>query len=111
MIRRPRPREFCRLLKAVDCRPPRQRARDQQADLVGAALKARLLDHVMAADPEPEGFEATLLEAARAGGDPTGAARGVASDILLEWEEARTPGFIAWLERAAAEGTGRDAAG
>ncbi len=111
MSARPRPRDLCRLLKAVDCRPPRQRARDQQADIVGADLKGRLLDYVIALDPEPERLEATLLAAARSVGDPTGAARGVASDILLEWEEAKVPGFVAWLEKAAAEGTGRDAAG
>lgn len=111
MTARPRPRDFCTLLKAVDCRPPRQRARDQQADLVGNATKERLLSYAIAADPEPEAFAATLLAGAASIGDPSGAARGVASDILLEWEEAKVPGFVAWLEEAAREGLGRDAAG
>jgi hypothetical protein len=109
MIDRPRPQAFCALLKAVDCRPPRERARDQQADLVGNALKARLLDYVIAKDPEPEAFAGVLLEGARGMGDQAGPARGVASDILLSWEEARVPGFVAWLEQAALEGIGRDA--
>jgi hypothetical protein len=108
MIDRPRPKAFCTLLKAVDCRPPRQRARDQQADLVGNALKAQLLDYVIAKDPEPEDFAAALLEGAR-GLDQAGPARGVASDILLGWEEARVPGFLTWLEQADKEGAGRDA--
>jgi len=36
---------------------PRQRARDQQADISGSALKARILNELVLLDPEPVQME------------------------------------------------------
>ena len=55
-----RPRDLALLLLAAGGEPPRQRARDQQADRAGAEIRRRVLDRLAALDPEPEDFEATL---------------------------------------------------
>ena len=57
-----RPRDLALLLLASRDLRPRQRARDQQADAAGLALKRRVLDRVAALDPEPAEFEAALVE-------------------------------------------------
>jgi hypothetical protein len=96
------PKEFCLLLKQVDRRPPRL-SRDLEPDVVGIELKQRILDAAIAADPPAADFERALLERAAALDLPAGAARGICSDILLEWRMAHaSPGFVPWLRAEAA---------
>ena len=100
------PKEFCLLLKQVDRQPPRL-SRDLEPDLLGLELKQRILDAVIAADPPAEEFERALLESAGTLGISSGAARGICSDILLEWRMAHaSPHFIPWLREEAARPPG-----
>jgi hypothetical protein len=93
-----RPRDLALLLLAAGGDPPRQRARDQQADRAGAALRRRVLDRLAALDPEPQGCEAALARIVAEFGEPSGPTRGVCGLILREWESARlSPGYWAWL--------------
>lgn len=95
------PAEFCRLLKLVDREPPRM-SRDLEPDIIGIGMKQRILDALLTDPPAPEQFAAALLERASTLDLAPGAARGVCSDILLEWEMARSsPEFLPWLRREA----------
>lgn len=103
-----RPRDLAMLLLASGDGPPRARARDQQADLAGLALRRCILDRLAALDPEPEELETALAAIVAAFGEPTGPTRGVALAILQDWESARVgPGFWSWLLNEAIE-AGRD---
>src|SRR5213595_852120 len=83
-----RPRDFALMLLASRDLRPRQRARDQQADTAGLALKRRLLEVVAARDPEPADLEAILTEAVLEMGPPPGPARAVAALVRDEWHMA-----------------------
>ena len=96
-----RPRDFALLLLASGDALPRQRARDQQADRAGLELKQRLLNELIARDPDPEDTEATLLEIVEEVGPPTGPTRSLASLILQEWRLAATT--PTWVEHLLAE--------
>src|SRR5262249_46373002 len=74
-----RPRDLALLLLASGDLLPRQRARDQQADLAGLRLKRTVLDRLMALDPEPEDLEAALVRIVEEAGPPTGPQRAVAA--------------------------------
>lgn len=96
------PREFCQLLKQVDREPPRL-SRDLEPDLIGIGLKHRLLDAVLADPPDAAEFVTTLLARADTLDLPAGVARGICSDVLLEWEMAHSSSvFMAWLRSEAA---------
>ncbi len=103
-----RPRDFAYLLLAGGCRPPRQRARDQQADLAGLELKRQVLIRLAALDPEPEAFEAALQSIIVDIGPPYGPARGICLSIRYDWDAAcSSPAFITWLlNEAVREGQG-----
>ena len=102
-----RPRDLALFLLAIGGHPPRQRARDQQADLAGADLHRRVLDRLASLDPEPEDCEATLVGIVAEFGEPTGPTRGVCLRVLQEWEEARvSPHAWAWLLGEAIEAGG-----
>jgi hypothetical protein len=60
-------------------------------------LKLKLLERVIELDPEPEDLERVLFEAALE--EPLdGPARGVVTDILLDWEMVRTsPRTALWM--------------
>src|SRR5262245_35804355 len=93
-----RPKDLALLLLASGDLLPRQRARDQQSDMAGNALKARLLNELVGLDPEPEQFEATLEQIITAFGPPTGPTRAVAVGVLEEWWVAcESPEFVEWL--------------
>lgn len=93
--------EFCRLLKEVDREPPRL-SRDLEPDLIGIGLKHRILDALLTEPPDEDEFESVLLERAAELGLTPGAARGVCSDILLEWRMAHaSPVFMDWLRQEA----------
>jgi len=99
-----RPRDLAILLLAMGGGPPRQRARDQQADLAGGDLNLRVLDRVAAIDPEPEECEAALARIVDEIGEPTGPTRGLCVRFKQEWEECRaSPGSWSWLMAEALE--------
>lgn len=80
-----RPRDLALILLASRDLRPRQRARDQQADTAGLALKRRVLEEVAALDPEPETLEAALAEIVEKLGEPSGPARAIAALVRDEW--------------------------
>jgi hypothetical protein len=93
-----RPRDFALFLLGSGDAAPRQRARDQQADAAGLALKRRVLAEVVARDPDPDGLEAVLLEIVDEFGPPTGPTRAVALSVLEEWRfAASSPGWVPHL--------------
>jgi hypothetical protein len=102
-----RPRDLALLLLATSHEPPRARARDQQADRAGGALRRRVLDRLLE-DPEPEVLEVALAAIVAAFGEPSGPTRGVCSMFRQEWAESRlAPGYWTWLlSEAVARGDG-----
>ncbi|HEV3262597.1 MAG TPA: hypothetical protein VG013_37500 [Gemmataceae bacterium] len=91
-----RPRLFAVLLLSSGDVSPRQRARDQQADRAGLELKRRVLNDLVALDPEPEDLEAALLAIVEEFGPPSGPTRAIALALLEEWQAATaTPGWMA----------------
>ena len=102
-----RPAEVCReLLDALEASDGRRkrRQRDTTPDAIGMAIKRRLLDAAVQADPEPERFEQWLMEQCLAA-PPTeavGGYRAMAIEIVAEWRLAvASPDFRSWLERGA----------
>ncbi len=103
-----RPRDLALLLLTTAGDPPRERARDQRADLVGMELRRRILDRVAALDPEPEAFAGCLASIAVELGEPTGPARAVATSVWQDWESSRiAPEFWPWLVAEAVNATDR----
>jgi hypothetical protein len=93
-----RPRDLALLLLASGDLLPRQRARDQQADLSGMQLKRQVLERLAALDPEPVDLEAALIRIVEEIGPPTGPTRAVAAGIHEEWQAAcAAPEWIAHL--------------
>jgi hypothetical protein len=93
-----RPADMALFLLASGELLPRKRARDQQADLAGLELKRRVLDLLLAHDPEPEELEACLAQIVEELGPPSGPTRGICAGVRDEWEQvATTPGMIDWL--------------
>ena len=93
-----RPRDFATLVLASGDLAPRQRARDQQADIAGMAIKRRVLERLCELDPEPAELAAALDRIVRELGEPTGPVRAVAQSVLEEFTEAaRSPSVVAWL--------------
>jgi hypothetical protein len=93
-----RPRDFALLLLGSGDVLPRQRARDQQADRAGLDLKRRVLNELVARDPEPDELEAVLMDVVEQIGPPTGPTRSVAALVLDEWRTAvAVPGWVAHL--------------
>src|SRR5260370_11623182 len=84
-----RPRNLALLLLASSDMSPRQRARDQKADLTGMGLKRRVLEAVCDQDPEPADLEPILMQIIDDLGPPTGPTRSIAAAFLAKW---RTPG-------------------
>jgi hypothetical protein len=93
-----RPKDMALLLLASGELLPRQRARDQQADISGSALKARILNELVVLDPEPAQMEAVLEQIITLLGEPSGPTRAVAVSVLEEWQAACvSPQFVEWL--------------
>jgi len=77
---------------------PRQRARDQAADLAGMKLKRDVLQRLAALDPEPDALDAALQQIIEDIGPPHGPTRGICLNVRYDWEAAITsPEFVAWL--------------
>jgi hypothetical protein len=107
-----RPRDLALLLLAAGALPPRQRARDQQADRAGLDLHRRLLDRVAALDPEPADLEAALARIVEELGPPTGPSRALALAFREDWGmAARTPEWVAHLLAEATHASSRDEKG
>ncbi len=86
------------MLLAAGGDPPRSRARDQQADMLGEAIKRRVLNRLVVLDPEPDDLESALLAIVQELGEPSGANRAVCTAILQDWEMARlSPAFWPFL--------------
>src|SRR5437870_4967339 len=83
-----RPRDLALSLLASPDLRPRQRARDQRADLVGLDLKRRLLEQLVALDPQSAELEAALLRITEELGPPFGPARAIATLLREEWRAA-----------------------
>src|SRR5262249_61488644 len=93
-----RPKDVALLLLASGDLLPRQRARDQQSDIHGNALKSSILNELIVLDPDPEQVEATLEQIVEQLGPPTGPTRAVAVSVLEEWRAAcASPAFVEWL--------------
>src|SRR3989442_12307786 len=104
-----RPRDLALVLLASRELRPRQRARDQQADLVGLDLKRRLLEHIAALDPEPADLEAALLRIIEGLEKPSGPGGAIAASFREEWQAACvTP---EWVQHLLAEAVEKPAEG
>jgi hypothetical protein len=105
MIQPPRPSEVCReLVAAVDASEGRRkrRKRDTTPDAIGLAIKRALLDRAVAADPDPDEFEAWLLAQCAAAGPAEGGMRAMALSIFEEWRLALSAGWFGdWLGQGA----------
>jgi len=99
-----RPAEFCRLflaaLAAAEGRK-RRRKRDQTPDTIGLELKRELLEGAIAADPDPEEFEAWLLAQTLAA-PAAGPVRAMCGEILEQYRMACVdPEYGRWLAAGA----------
>ncbi len=93
-----RPRELALLLLASADVLPRKRARDQQADRAGLALKRQMLDRLVSLDPPPGEIETALVQIVDEIGQPTGPARAIAGSLRDDWEAAAAvPQFVEHL--------------
>jgi hypothetical protein len=102
-----RPRNLALLLLASGDLRPRQRARDQQADQAGLALKRRMLDRLAALDPEPGELETALQRIVEEIGPPHGPSRAMASSIRDDWLDASaSPAWIQQLLEQATQHSG-----
>ena len=105
MTQPPRPSEVCReLVAAVEASEGRRkrRKRDTTPDAIGLAIKRALLDRAVAADPDPDAFEAWLLAQCAAAGPAEGGMRAMALSIFEEWRLALDAGpFRDWLTHGA----------
>ena len=101
-----RPAGACRaLLAALDASEGRRgrRKRDTTPDAIGMSLKRQLLEQAVLSDPEPDAFEAWLLERCLSSQTAsTGALRAMAQEVLTEWRlTAASVQFWDWLAAGA----------
>jgi len=93
-----RPSDLALFLLASGEVLPRQRARDQQADIAGLELKRQVLDLLIAADPDPAELDTALMQIVAELGAATGPTRAICMTIREEWEAAAlVPDFAEWL--------------
>src|SRR6266496_595600 len=80
----------------------RRRKRDTTPDAIGLTIKRDLLERAVAADPEPDDFEAWLHEQCLAAGGSEGGVRAMALSIFEEWRLSQeADSFRGWLARGA----------
>ena len=102
-----RPAEVCKaLLAALEASEGRRksRKRDQTPDAIGLGIKRDLLQRAVKDDPDPEAFEAWLLNypLACVASELSGPAAAMARAVFEEWRLAHSLGdFKNWLERGA----------
>jgi hypothetical protein len=93
-----RPADVATLLLASGELLPRRRARDQQADVAGLELKRRVLDLLVALDPEPGELELALGRIVELIGPPFGPTRAICASVRDDWEAAAmAPELVDWL--------------
>jgi hypothetical protein len=80
-----RPRDLAVLLLSSEELRPRRRKRSQSPDVAGMDLKRRLLERIVALDPEPAALEATLARVVEELGPPTGPFRTLAIGFRDDW--------------------------
>jgi hypothetical protein len=100
-----RPGRFCaELLTALEASEGRRkrRSRNTTADSIGMDIKRALLEQAVRDDPDPDAFEAWLVQRCLDAGVADGAVRAMAMSIRDEWALAATaPGFREWLASGA----------
>ena len=103
-----RPAYVCQaLLAALEASEGRRRRRkrDQTPDAIGLAIKRRLLEQAVGEDPDPEIFEAWLLQRAISIQDKpqsSGAVAAMARTVFEEWRMAHAlEHFRDWLDHGA----------
>jgi hypothetical protein len=102
-----RPADVCRaLLSALEASEGRRRKRkrDQTPDAIGLGIKRDLLQRVVDDDPQPDAFEAWLLDypLTCSSRELAGAAFAMARAVFEEWRLAHSLGeFRLWLEQGA----------
>lgn len=80
----------------------KKRKRNTTPDAIGLALKRDLLARATRDDPDPDDFEAWLLEQCLAAGAASGPTRAMALEILDEWRVAvASSEFRHWLDEGA----------
>lgn len=105
MREQPRPADVCaHLLEALEASEGRRRRRkrDTRPDAIGLAMKQGLLAGAVRDDPDPDDFEAWLVEQCRAAGPGSGGLRAMARAIFEEWRLAlAADSFGDWLRAGA----------
>jgi hypothetical protein len=96
-----RPRDVALLLLNSGELLPRQRLRSQTPDAVGLELKRRLLQSLVALDPEPAELDTALERLVLEGGTPVGPLRALALAFRDEWQAL--PANPQWIEYLQAE--------
>jgi hypothetical protein len=100
-----RPATVCgQLLAALDASEGRRRRRKRNTtpDSIGMALKRTILEETVRDDPDPEAYEAWLLEHCLTPDGATGPMRAMALDVLSDWRLAQmSVVFRGWLEQGA----------
>jgi hypothetical protein len=94
------------LLTALDASEGRRRRRkrDTTPDAIGMSLKHQLLTQAIEADPDPDAFEAWLLDRCLTGAEDVsmGALRAMAREVIAEWRlAAACSDFRTWLAAGA----------
>ena len=97
----PRPAQVCELLlTSIEVAEGRRKRRpcNTTPDNIGLNLKLDVLHKAIEADPEPDQFEAWLLQVSLQPGQPSGPIRAVCSDVLFEWQATlNDPYYRDWL--------------
>ncbi len=102
-----RPAEVCQALLAALAASEGQRKRrkrDQTPDAIGLAVKRQLLERAVEDNPEPEAFEAWLLNYSqtRVATELAGPAAAMARTVFDEWRLAHSlENFRVWLNQGA----------
>jgi hypothetical protein len=100
-----RPAHLCTyLLAALNASEGRRRRRKRNTtpDSIGMAIKRTLLEETVRDDPEPDAYEAWLLERCVTQEGPSGPRRAMALDVLSDWRLAHSSTeFRSWLQQGA----------
>jgi hypothetical protein len=100
-----RPAQVCaQLIQATEASEGRRkrRKRNTTPDSIGVDVKRGLMEAAIAADPDPEDFEAWLFQQVLLAGPLSGATRAMAMQIHDEWQFAlAAAGFRSWLAEGA----------
>jgi hypothetical protein len=100
-----RPAQVCALLlAALDASEGRRRRRkrDTTPDSIGMAIKRGILEETVRHDPEPDAYEAWLLDHCLRHRGASGPTQAMALDVLSDWRLAHSSTeFRSWLQHGA----------